>query len=146
MYGVVTDLLESLTGIKLETFLHERFWKPLGMASTSFSGLAAKGRLARGYCWDAQKGDSSDSGSLVSDSHYVPEPYVNLTSITGAGATISSVNDYALWIIAYLDVANATKPVNVSSPINPTLYRDVLTPRTSAPLPGRGLGSSFILP
>lgn len=38
MYGVVTDLLETMTGLKLETILREKFWDPLGMASTSFGG------------------------------------------------------------------------------------------------------------
>lgn len=142
MYAVATDLLETLTGLKLETLLREKFWEPLGMTSTSFSVADAKGRLARGYYWD----DSSTSGRPILHSHYVSEPYINISSITGAGATISSVNDYALWIKAFLDVANTTKPMNVSSPINPTLYRDVLTPRTIALPPFEVPAPPFLTP
>jgi CubicO group peptidase (beta-lactamase class C family) len=131
MYAVVTDLLEKLTGLKLETILHDKIWGPLGMASTSFGGLDAQSNLARGYYWNAEQDDSSvTEGRSSSESYYVPEPHLNLSDISGAGATISSVNDYALWIKAFLDTASTTKPRNASSPINPALYRDVLTPRT----------------
>lgn len=146
MYAVVTDLLETLTGLKLETILREKFWKPLGMASTSFDPADAEGRLARGYYWDLTKDDTSNTGRSSSNSQYVSEPYVNISCITGAGATISSVNDYALWIKAYLDVANATKPTNISSPIDHSLYRDVLMPRTIAALPISLYDSDFLTP
>lgn len=142
MYAVATDLLETLTGLKLETILREKFWKPLGMSSTSFSEVEATGKLARGYYWD----DSLTTGGHVSHSHYVSEPYINLSSISGAGATISCVNDYALWVKAYLDVANSTKPINFSSPINPTLYRDVLTPRTISQPPFGVPAPGFLTP
>jgi CubicO group peptidase (beta-lactamase class C family) len=146
MYAVVTDLLETLTGLKLETLLREKFWKPLGMLSTSFSDANSRGNLARGYFWDFTKDDASTPGSSSSNSPYVSEPYINISSITGAGATISSVNDYALWVKAYLDVGNATKATNFSSPINPTLYRDVLTPRTIVQLPPDISAPDFITP
>jgi CubicO group peptidase (beta-lactamase class C family) len=146
MYAVVTDLLETLTGLKLETILREKLWKPLGMASTSFDYDNAKGRLARGYYWDSVQDDSSTTGRSSSNGQYVSEPYVNISSITGAGATVSCVSDYSLWIKAYLDVANATKPTNASSPINPTLYRDVLTPRTIAQLSIDAPDSGFLTP
>jgi CubicO group peptidase (beta-lactamase class C family) len=131
MYGVVTDLLETLTGLKLETILREKFWDPLGMASTSFGGFDAQDNLARGYYWDLEKnGASAREGLSTTENQYVPEHYLNISGISGAGAITSSVNDYALWVKAFLDTANTDKPRNLSSPINYALYRDVLTPRT----------------
>jgi hypothetical protein len=146
MYAVATDLLETLTGLKLETLLREMFWTPLGMLSTSFSDVIGRGNLARGYFWDYTKDGFSTPGSPLSNNPYVSEPYINASAIAGAGATISSVNDYALWVRAYLDVANATKATNFSSPINPTLYHDVLTPRTIVQLPPGFSAPDFMTP
>lgn len=130
MYGVVTDLLETLTGLKLETILREKFWDPLGMASTSFGGFDTQTNLARGYYWNPDKnGASTGEGFSTPENGYVPEHYLNISGISGAGAITSSVNDYALWVKAFLDTANAAKPRNTSSPITYALYRDVLTPR-----------------
>ena len=84
--------------------------------------------------------------SASSNNHYVSEPYLNISSISGAGATISSVKDYALWIKAWLDTADRKKPTNASSPVNPTLYRDLLTPRTIAQLPFDNSASDFVTP
>ena len=131
MYGVVTDLLETLTGLRLETIIREKFWGPLGMASTSFGGPTSESRLARGYYWNSEQDDSSTTAGIPSsESQYFPEVYWNLSDASGAGATVSSVNDYALWVKALLNTANATRPRNASSPINYALYRDILTPRT----------------
>ena len=147
MYGVVTDLLETLTGLKLETILREKLWDPLGMASTSFGGFDAQSNLARGYYWDPEKhGASAGEGLSTPENQYVPEYYLNISGISGAGATTSSVNDYALWVKAFLDTANTAKPRNVSSPINYALYHDVLTPRTIALPPFMDPDPRFLTP
>ena len=55
MFGVITDLIETVTGQKLEAVLRDNFWKPLGMSSTTFtipSAVGENSRLARGYYWD----------------------------------------------------------------------------------------------
>jgi CubicO group peptidase (beta-lactamase class C family) len=147
MYGVATDLLETLTGLKLETILREKFWDPLGMASTSFGGFDAQSNLARGYYWDLEKnGASAREGFSTPEHQYVPEHYLNISGISGAGATTSSVNDYALWVKAFLDTANAAEPKNTSSPINYALYRDILTPRTIVLPPPMNSSSDFLTP
>lgn len=134
MFGVMTDLVETLTGIKLEQILSESFWKPLGMASTTFQISEAK-NIARGYYYDP-KGEQ-----------YVPEPYEDILPISGAGATISTVNDYALWIEALLDLADSDKPVNTSSPITRQVFHDVVTPRTIINgLENRNDGLAFVTP
>ena len=140
MFAVVTDLLETLTGLTLETILREKFWKPLGMASTSFGDANALSNMARGYFWDPKQDSSSSSGE------YVPEPYLNISSISGAGATISSVNDYALWIKAWLDAASVRVPANASSPINRALFRDLFTPRTIIQSAPADSTSAFLTP
>lgn len=121
MFVVATDFLETVTGTELETLLADRFWQPLGMTSTSFSMPPLdEANLARGYHWKSE--DTKSQG------RYVPEPYIDLIPISGAGATISTVKDYSLWIKALLDAADGR--ANASSPITPALFHDLVTPRS----------------
>ena len=122
MYVVMTEFLETVTGVKLESLLQEKFWTPLGMLSTSFTlpKDQSKSKLARGYFWD----------SSTKKGRYIPEPYLDLLPISGAGATISTVNDYALWIKALLSAADSNGKANHSSPITTAMFHDLVTPRT----------------
>lgn len=103
------------------------------MNSTSFSlspeNDEARSRLARGYYWDP---DSDDETSSAQKDHYVPEPYVDISPISGAGATISTVNDYSLWIKTLLDAAN--NKTSSKSPITKNIINDIFSPRTILPL------------
>lgn len=117
MFAVVTDLIETVTGISLEHFLEKKIWKPLGMASTTWT-KPDSARLARAYYWDPDQ------------EQYVTDPYVDLSPISGAGATISTVNDYALWIKAWLE---APFHRNDSSPLTPRMYNDLWGPRAILP-------------
>ena len=150
MFAVVTELLENITGMKLEQIFWKKLWKPLGMVSTSFYPPHSKKRmddLSRGYWYPGDPGIKG-SPSNTNNSNFIPEPYINIGPISGAGSIISSVNDYALWIKAYLDVANTTKLTNASSPINPFLYHSVFTPRTivNEPTDPFEPGNDFMLP
>jgi CubicO group peptidase (beta-lactamase class C family) len=121
MYVVATEFLETVTGMKLETLLRDRLWKPLGMLSTSFTpALQSSSNIARGYYWDPS----------TTNHGYIPEPYLDLLPISGAGATISTVNDYALWIKALLSAADPHGPTNHSSPMTTAIFHDLVTPRT----------------
>lgn len=119
MYGTVGQALAWLGGIKFGDVLRKLIWEPIGMRSTTTSTKEAKAakdeygqkRLSRGYFWNKD--------------HYLPEPYVDLDPLAGAGDTISSVNDYALWIQALLNAGT-----NDSSPINEAIYGDMAKPRT----------------
>ena len=118
MFGTVGAVLEKHTGLILEEVLSRFIWEPLGMRSTTFTleKAAKSGHLAVGYHWD-KEGES-----------YVPEQYYDIMPVAGAGATISSVNDYALWVKALLDAANEVK--NDTNPITPDLVRDLWEPRS----------------
>lgn len=88
--------------------------------------------LARGYQW-VDESNSPVPESRVAGSargHYVPESYMVLSCISGAGATICSVNDYISWIKAFTDTADPLTLSNESSPITPNLYNSVLKPET----------------
>ena len=129
MYGVMTALVETVTGCNLETVLHDNFWEPLGMSSTTFKLPAVadgKPRVARGYYWDPPPNEQL----VPSKGKYIPEPYIDISPISGAGSTISTVNDYALWVMAWLEAANVAGPRNKSSPINSRIFHDLLSPRT----------------
>lgn len=129
MFVVMTDLIETLTGKYLESVLREYFWKPLGMSSTTFTlpKEQDRSRLARGYYWHSSDG----SGSVDSEhGEYVPDPYLDILPISGAGATISTVNDYALWMKAWLDASSDAVPQNTSSPVTDRIVRDLATART----------------
>lgn len=119
MYGTVGQALEMLGGMKFGDVLRKLIWEPIGMRSTTISTKEAQAardnhgqrRLSRGYFWNKD--------------HYLPEPYADLDPLAGAGATISSVNDYALWIQALLNAGT-----NDSSPITGAIYGDITKPRT----------------
>lgn len=118
MFGTVGQALAMLSGLDFGDVLKKFIWEPIGMRSTTIStkeAIAARDkngqkRLSRGYFWN--------------DDHYLPEPYTNLDPLAGAGATISSVNDYALWIQTLLNAGT-----NDSSPITEAVYRDLFGPR-----------------
>ena len=118
MYGVVAHLLQTITGRNLAEQLEDRFWKPLGMQSTTFTKPDDTSHLARGYYWHEP------------EERYVPEYYDDITAISGSGDIYSTVNDYALWIKALLEASSSDSNLqNKSSPLSQGLVKDLLTPR-----------------
>lgn len=134
MYAVMTDVLETAHGMELENVFRTYFWEPLGMTSTTFdphaTGSDSPSRLARGYFWNPV--DAECRGPEC-EGEYVPEQYDDNSANPGAGAIYSSVNDYALWIKAFLDAADPNVPSNASSPITQSVFRDMTTPRAIIP-------------
>ena len=93
MYITVSHFIETYTSRWLGQTLRERIWGPLSMDDTFFSLSDAEaathtGRvsLARGYSW------------INRTREYLSEPYVDSDVVSGAGATISNVLDYAKWL------------------------------------------------
>ena len=132
MYAVITHLIQTVTETCLQTLLRERIWLPLGMLSTTFEIPVESSRLARGYYYNPQSGES------LGDGDYVPEEYLDLLTTAGDGATISTVKDYALWIKALMNAASEVESWNSSSPITRAIYHDLVNPRAILPVEYQG--------
>ena len=118
MYGVAAHVLQTITGRSLAEQLERSFWQPLGMLSTTLTFPDDTSKLAKGYWW------------YEPEARYVAEPYDDLTSISGSGDIFSTVNDYALWMKAFMEaVGDETDEENKSSPLTSNLVRDMFTPR-----------------
>lgn len=111
MYVVLTGVLESITGFDWWSAVTKVLLEPLGMES-SYSDLELaenSGKpVAKGYYWDG----SSES--------YAPSPRRNFKAAFGAGAVISTVDDYLRWVRYAMD----------SGPVQDEL-RSVRTPMAS---------------
>ena len=89
MFNVLSHVIETLSGRWLGHALRDWIWAPLGMNSTYFDlddALEAPEHYAAGYYWDSRTEE------------YVEVPYMPLLEVSGAGAVISTVNDYAKWL------------------------------------------------
>ncbi|KAG6995715.1 hypothetical protein G7Y79_00042g078200 [Physcia stellaris] len=92
MYMALSHALETLTGQWLGDVLRSRIWMPLGMNRTFFSLSQARNstdacaELATGYVW------------INRTRKYVALEHLDLGFLSGAGAVISNVQDYATWL------------------------------------------------
>ena len=125
MYAIVSAAVEELEQKPCQAVLKERIWQPLGMEKTTWDLAAAaktassdpKYSLARGYYWVAKEGC------------YVPDCYLDLGPVVGAGANISTVNEYALWVKDLLAASGA----NISTVNEYALWMKALLTATSQP-------------
>lgn len=112
MYVVAAHVVQTLTGGRwLGDVLREWLWAPLGMRATYFSlgdALAAPEHLAAGYSWLREEGE------------FVGMPQMPTDEVSGAGAVISCVEDYARWIRMLL---------HEEAPLPRAGHRAVKTPR-----------------
>ncbi|CAK7215784.1 hypothetical protein SBRCBS47491_002601 [Sporothrix bragantina] len=106
MYLVLSHAIETLLAVDAKTrpwlgdVLHDWIWQPLGMTSTFFSlddARAAPNVLAQGYYYNGDNDKESTGNS------YVSVPHMPLEEVSGAGATISTVRDYAQWLRCWID-------------------------------------------
>jgi CubicO group peptidase (beta-lactamase class C family) len=89
MYAVASHVIETLTGQWLGDVLKEWFWEPLGMKGTYFDLEDARRSpedFAKGYYWDDK------------EARLVEVPFMPLEEVSGAGAVISSAQDYVKWV------------------------------------------------
>lgn len=111
MYGVLSHVVETVTGRTLGDVMREVIFEPLGMTSTYLSlddARASPKHLAAGYYWD------QDTGM------YVLVEDVSVLEHGGAGAIISNAEDYAKWAKCML---------LGEAPFSEAVHRDIRTPR-----------------
>lgn len=118
MYTAVSAALERASGLSLGDFLKERVWRVLGMRDT-FWKLAevqledAGEALATGYAWDESTGT------------YVAEQPPDFGGVSGAGAMISNVLDYAKWIRCMMTRSGPLSPAGHAALVEPrSVYLD----------------------
>ncbi|KJK80157.1 hypothetical protein H634G_04396 [Metarhizium anisopliae BRIP 53293] len=93
MWQVLSHVVETVTGASLRETLESVIWAPLGMKSTFLDVDRARASgldLSTGYWYDDKKGE------------HVAMPFMATAEVSGAGAVISSVVDYARWVKALL--------------------------------------------
>ncbi|KAK3945584.1 penicillin-binding protein 4 [Diplogelasinospora grovesii] len=99
MFAVLSHCVEKLTGEWLGDTMRDMIWGPLKMGSTylSLEEAMETGELATGYYWSEDRsGLDGDEDGQKGDEGEIPP--MGLQEVSGAGAVISSVNDYAKWI------------------------------------------------
>ncbi|KKK21769.1 penicillin-binding protein [Aspergillus rambellii] len=118
MFITVAHMIETVTGQWLGDFLREHIWGPLDMNSTFFSLEDARryvassdATLAKAYAWDEASLQSKEV------------PYCEGT-LSGAGAVISTVLDYAQYIRSM---------IRQSGPLSKAGYAALLQPRSFMP-------------
>lgn len=145
MYVVATHAIQTLAGGRwLGDVLRERIWAPLGMRATRFSledALAAAPEglhLARGYGWRSPGGGGPEAAA--DESGFRAVPFMPTDEIGGAGAVMSNVEDYALWIRSLL---------REEGPVPKEGHRAIKTPRMfvdpATALPSSGAPYDFAM-
>ncbi|KAL8827756.1 MAG: hypothetical protein Q9191_002995 [Dirinaria sp. TL-2023a] len=100
MYVTISHVIETLTGSWLGNVFAERIWKPLNMTHTFFLLQHAKEaarsgavKLATPYKWN----------NVTQE--FIELPWLDSPQVSGAGAIISTVVDYAKWLRFNMDKA-----------------------------------------
>ncbi|KAK4550747.1 hypothetical protein LTR36_000326 [Oleoguttula mirabilis] len=104
-FVAASHALETVTGKPLADYLRETLWAPLGMKQT-YGGYGEAAQaikhnndvLAKGHTWTKLPQDPAEQ-----DGHLEEEGYMDLSEISGAGWAISTADDYAKWMRAWLD-------------------------------------------
>lgn len=120
MYCVLSHVIETLTGKPLGEVMKDLIWEPLGMSSTYFDledAQAAPEHLANGYYWDEDKFE------------FIKSPFMPVKEISGAGAIMSNVQDYAKWVRCL---------VHQEKPFSEAVHKDIRTPRFLGGVPNFG--------
>jgi CubicO group peptidase (beta-lactamase class C family) len=95
-YMLLAMIIEKVTGKTFEEYMAERFFRPLGMSSTSFGdSLAIVPKRASGYTRFERQADENVSPDRVWNYHNVIPAYLN-----NAAGLNTTVGDLARWDIA----------------------------------------------
>ena len=122
MYTAISHVLETRTGKSTVCFLSNRIWAPLGMTRTFWTlqdainaEKSGDARLARGYAWDP-----------VAE-RYLDEELPDFPGVSGSGAIISNVLDYAEWLKCMM---------KQTAPLSAAGHASVVAPRIVVSAPG----------
>ncbi|KAK7428218.1 hypothetical protein QQZ08_005284 [Neonectria magnoliae] len=125
-YATLSHVIEMVTGRRLGDVIKETIWQPLGMKSTYLDLQQAKDapeHLSTGYFWDKK------------NERYEAIPFLPTDIISGAGAVISNVEDYAKWIKCLFDE---------EKPLSKQVHQEIRTPRfIDNPNPADGMDVSL---
>lgn len=91
-YTLLAKIVERVSGMSYDRFLADRFWKPLGLSSTSAPWNGN----------DASLPDSFLPGFVGENSEFMPFWEDNMSSQVGPGNIISTPEDLTHWIRAIL--------------------------------------------
>ena len=124
MYMLASNVVEVVSGLSFEAFVHQRLLEPLGMSSTYLSletaqsAVKEKGQhFAHGCFWDDE------------NQEYVREARMDSQVVSGAAHMISNVLDFAKYLKAMIDE---------SPPISKKGYEELRAPRSIQPPPKYG--------
>ena len=112
MYYSVAHLVQTLTGVKWEQFVHDRIFTPLGMTASNFSPSRAAGMpLAQGYRVERHEdGTAKELVPTLLGLHTELSP-------GAAGALFSTLNDLSRWLEVHVN-EGASSGVQLVSPAN----------------------------
>jgi hypothetical protein len=111
LYIALSYIIESLTGKWLGHVFKEVIWGPLGMNHTYLDLQEAKNSdavLATAYTWRPES------------KSYDELEYLGTTELSGAGAVISNVVDYAKWLQCL---------IHETEPFSKAVHKDIRRPR-----------------
>jgi len=110
-FSILGNLIEDVSGQRLDTFLKANIWDPLGMSHTSIVYGQFPANLAQNYQF-------TKDGSAVPDRHGMPHPW-----IAPAGGIVSTATDMALYMQAQMAEGEGPGPALMSKAMFRELHK-----------------------
>jgi CubicO group peptidase (beta-lactamase class C family) len=101
-FSLLGFLIEDVSGQRIDTYLKENIWKPLGMAHTSMVYGSFPANLSRAYWFDEQ-------GQPIAQPLGLPHPWIG-----PAGTIVSTAGDMARYMNAHIFEGEDGHPALVS--------------------------------
>lgn len=115
MFTATSHALETVTGKKMETLLHDYFWDPLDMTSTFYFESDARKYI------ETHSATSFATGTIYDEHNHTlhATPFSAIQPANGAGGMISNVLDYTKWMYAFMhpsspDSTTSTNPITTA--------------------------------
>ncbi|KAJ6453711.1 beta-lactamase/transpeptidase-like protein [Mycena sanguinolenta] len=110
MYETLSYLPQTLLNRTFESYIAEHLFRPLGMASSTYSVAEAeeRGVLAHGFQWDMQDYLVGFNGTRMATVPYYQRPGEEKIA-AGAGGVLTSTRDLSMWVAMLLN--NGRHPI-----------------------------------